>query len=95
MVAKHTVMSNPVTLTPSQKDAIREVAESVLACRNVPGLTLTAVSSQDVLLLEGYGLADVASGRLVTPDTLFPIGSLTKAFATALLADVLNKDAPQ
>ena len=39
-----------------------------------------------IILHQGYGLANDADGILVTPDTVFDIGSITKQFtATAIL----------
>jgi CubicO group peptidase (beta-lactamase class C family) len=52
----------------------------------VPGLAVAVVQEGQVLFTEGFGLRDVARGLPVTPDTLFAIGSCTKAFTTASLA---------
>jgi len=48
----------------------------------MPGLALAIVKGDDVVYLKGYGRAD-RSGRPVTPQTPFVIGSITKPF-TAL-----------
>jgi len=56
----------------------------------VPGLALAIVQGNEVLHLAGYGLRDIAGGLSVTPETLFPIASCTKAFtvmALGLLVD--------
>src|SRR5215471_19907207 len=36
-----------------------------------------------------YGTANVVHGTAVTPDTIFQMGSVTKAFTTALLGDAV------
>lgn len=46
----------------------------------VPGLALAVVQGNEVLHLAGYGLRDIAGNLPVTPETLFPIASCTKAF---------------
>lgn len=66
-------------------DELRRYIEQEQAAWQVPGLALAVVRGDEVLLAEGFGLRDVAGGLPVTPDTLFAIGSSTKAFtATAL-----------
>jgi CubicO group peptidase (beta-lactamase class C family) len=56
----------------------------------VPGCAVAVVSGDSVVLAEGYGLRDVQKNLPVTKDTLFAIGSSTKAFTVmtlGLLAD--------
>ena len=65
----------------------------------VPGCAVAVVSGDRVVLAEGYGLRDVKRNLPVTKDTIFAIGSSTKAFtvmALGLLADEgkLSWDAP-
>lgn len=43
-----------------------------------PGLSVAIVRKGQTLLARGYGLADIASGRLVTADTAFHIASVSK-----------------
>jgi CubicO group peptidase (beta-lactamase class C family) len=52
---------------------------------NVPGMAVAIVKDGRVLLLKGYGLANVKEKRPVTPDTLFEIASCSKAFNSALV----------
>lgn len=44
------------------------------------GAGVALVSRDEVLWLEGIGRVDLATGRKVTPDTLFRIGSISKSF---------------
>jgi CubicO group peptidase (beta-lactamase class C family) len=39
----------------------------------------------DIVFEGGFGLADIETGRLNTPDTVFRIGSVTKQFTAALI----------
>jgi len=51
----------------------------------VPGLAVAVVKGGRTIFAEGFGLRDVKGGLAVTPQTLFAVGSVTKAFtATAL-----------
>ena len=76
--------AGPVAPNPDDLDTIavdRYVAARMSATA-MPGLALAVVKGDDVVYLKGYGRAD-PSGRPVTPQTPFVIGSITKPF-TAL-----------
>lgn len=56
----------------------------------IPGVALAILKEDEVLHMAGYGVCDVEQGTPVTPDTLFAIASVTKAFTAmgvALLVD--------
>ena len=54
---------------------------------HIPGLVISVVQGEDVLLKKGYGLADVETKRPMSPDeTVVRIGSIGKVFtATAVM----------
>lgn len=58
---------------------------------HIPGLALVVVKDDQVVLARGFGLANIEENLPVKPDTLFAIGSSTKAF-TATLAGMLQDD---
>jgi len=58
---------------------------------NVPGVSISVVEKNKVLLTKGYGVKDMENKKPVTENTLFAIGSCTKAF-TASLVNYLIKD---
>ncbi|MDZ7778451.1 MAG: serine hydrolase domain-containing protein [Gemmatimonadota bacterium] len=60
---------------------------------NVPGLGLAVVKDGEVAHLAGYGLRDVEDSLPVTEETLFAIGSSTKAFTTSLLGTFVDDGA--
>jgi CubicO group peptidase (beta-lactamase class C family) len=67
--------------------------------RGVPGVAVVIVADGKVLVRQGYGIADVESGRPVTGHTPFNIASVTKPFtaATVQLLDAegrIRLDAP-
>ncbi|MEO8393014.1 MAG: serine hydrolase [Chloroflexota bacterium] len=73
--------------------------QAEMAKWNVPGAAVAVVYKGEVVLSQGYGLRDVANNLPVTPETLFAIGSCTKAFTSfdvALLVEEgkLNWDTP-
>ena len=55
----------------------------------IPGMSVAIVKGDKVIFSKGFGYKDVAKKLPVTPDTLFGIGSSTKAFtATAVMMAV-------
>lgn len=54
--------------------------------RELPGIAVGIVYDQDLIYAKGFGLADVDEEIPVTPQTMFRIASITKAFtATAIM----------
>ncbi len=76
-------------LTARQKEDVKSFVEAVMQCSRIQGLTLAVVNKEEVIMLEGFGFADVDERRRVTPSTLFPVASATKGFTTTLLAMLL------
>lgn len=71
----------------------------VMARDRIPGLAVGVVENGRLVFARGFGERDVANHLPVTPDTLFSIGSCSKAFtatAVAILADegAIDLDAP-
>jgi CubicO group peptidase (beta-lactamase class C family) len=67
----------------------RFVAEQ-LAAWEVPGCAIAAVQDGQVVLATGWGQRDLDAKLPVTPDTLFAIGSTTKAFTAATVGSVVE-----
>ncbi|XP_013409911.1 uncharacterized protein LOC106173347 [Lingula anatina] len=76
-------------LTAEQLQELRRFVNTTLQCKGDPAFALSIVHDGNVLLSEGYGIADLETQREVTSSTAFPIGSLTKGFAAVLLAQLL------
>ena len=62
-----------------------EVVEKAIADMNVPGLAIAVVAGGEVVYAEGFGYRDVDEKLPMTPDTLFAIGSTTKAMTATVL----------
>ncbi|HMC29122.1 MAG TPA: serine hydrolase domain-containing protein [Verrucomicrobiae bacterium] len=72
-------------------DVIDDYITREMTRREVPGLALAVIEGTNVSKLKGYGVADRQSGRPVTAETAFEIGSITKQF-TATLILMLRED---
>jgi CubicO group peptidase (beta-lactamase class C family) len=76
---------------PAQSiDELRQQLEKILKDTHTPGVSVAIVHRDGPEWVAGLGTADVASGRATTADTLFRIGSTSKAFASLsilMLAD--------
>jgi CubicO group peptidase (beta-lactamase class C family) len=57
----------------------------------VPGATVAIVEDGKVTLASGYGLRGLGSAEKVGPDTIFQIGSTSKAFTAAALALLVDE----
>lgn len=53
---------------------------------DIPGLAIAVVQNDRVILVQGYGTRETGHDEPVTADTLFELGSTTKAFTTASMA---------
>ena len=71
-------------------DSIERFVTGQLAAWEVPGCAIAAVRDEDVVLAAGWGRRDLAADLPVTPDTLFAIGSTTKAFTVATVGALVD-----
>jgi CubicO group peptidase (beta-lactamase class C family) len=84
----------PFGLAPRAAVAIPEdfasLVRRLMARDQVPGVAVGVVEQGDLVFARGFGHRGVGGGLPITSDTLFPLGSCSKAFtatAIALLAD--------
>jgi CubicO group peptidase (beta-lactamase class C family) len=57
----------------------------------VPGLAIAVVKGSNIIYAQDFGQRDVAQNLPVTPQTLFPIASCTKAFTTEAMAMLVDQ----
>ena len=75
-------LASPPLATEPDFGAIDAYVETQMKDLRIPGLALAIVHGDQIVHLKGFGIAD-PTGRAVTPQTPFIIGSLSKSF-TAL-----------
>jgi CubicO group peptidase (beta-lactamase class C family) len=80
-------------------DDLPGLVRRVMARDQIPGIAVGVVEKRQLVYARGFGYRDVEKRLPMTPDTIVPLGSATKAFtatAVALLADQgkITLDAP-
>lgn len=76
------VVSSVNASSPASFRSLDQFVKDSMTEYRIPGLALAVVEGNNVVYLKGYGIAD-PTGRPVTPQTPFLLGSTTKSF-TAL-----------
>ena len=77
----------------------RVLIDSLMAARNVPGLSIAVSVDGEVVWSEGFGFADLEQESPVLPTTKFRIGSISKSLTAAAVGQLyeqgrLDLDAP-
>jgi CubicO group peptidase (beta-lactamase class C family) len=72
-------------------EELRGQLEKILKDTHTPGVSVAIVKKDGPEWVAGVGVADVASNRAVTADTLFRIGSTSKAFASMSILLLANQ----
>ncbi len=78
----------PITADPELRGRLEQLAEDLEAKRqelHIPGMALAVVKDDEIVFARGFGMADLEKRIPVTPETLFAVGSTTKAFTSALV----------
>lgn len=71
--------------------AIDAIVREALAASHTPGAGVAIVKDDHVVYLKGHGVRELGGREPVTPDSLFCIGSLTKAFTTTSIAMLVDE----
>jgi len=76
-------MSRDIEKFEKRLDLIRQSLD-------IPGMSVAVLHKQTVILARGFGVVDIAKGTAATENTPYPIASLTKTFAAALLMRLVD-----
>jgi len=58
---------------------------------HIPGMAIAIVKDDEIILAQGFGVSDVEAETLVTEETIFAIGSTTKAFTSTLVGMLVDE----
>jgi len=85
------------TLQPKTEGAglarLERIADRSAAAGRLPGIAMALVEPGEVLWTHGAGWADIDGRRPMTPDTIMPIGSISKVFIGATAAELMARGA--
>jgi CubicO group peptidase (beta-lactamase class C family) len=68
-----------------------ELIAAALQKWEVPGAAVVIVRGDEVIYLKGHGVRELGGKKPVTPDTVFPLSSCSKAFTTLALAMLVDR----
>jgi CubicO group peptidase (beta-lactamase class C family) len=68
---------------PSIQDQVDAYVKAEMERQKIPGMAVAVVQGGKVVVLKGYGLANVELGVPVKPETIFQAASVSKQFAAA------------
>ncbi len=83
--------ADPSAAAASSLAGFDEFVQSAMKSWGVPGLAIAIVKDGKVVLAKGYGLRNIQANLPVTPDTIFAIGSSTKAFTTMAMGILVEE----
>lgn len=86
LVALLFVVPAPLRAAEFDSKPIDEVVEKALKEFQAPGCAVVIVKDGEVVYLKGFGVREKGKDDKVTPDTVFPIASCSKAFTATLIA---------
>ena len=87
------IVSATVCVAQEKSDwsALDQYINSSMKDWKVPGASVAIVRDGSVVYATGFGVRDIRTNQPVTPDTLFDIGSCTKAFTSAAIAMLVDE----
>ena len=90
-LASSTALASPSQVADPDFAAIDKFIETEMQAQRLPGLALGIVQGDQIVYLKGFGIAD-PSGRAVTPQTPFIIGSLSKSFTALAVMQLVEQE---
>jgi len=98
----HMVMFTGFTTCKKQADADPVSAASISEFEtrldnlrqqsNIPGMVAGIIKDGNTVWMKGYGYADIQKNLPVTANTIFHLASLTKTFASTVIAQLINEN---
>lgn len=88
LISTNSRAEKPSELT--QYHHLNDILEQQRQKHHVPGMAMAIVKNDQVVFAQGFGVSDIDTKAPVTTQTLFGIGSTTKAFTSTLIAMLVD-----
>ncbi len=82
---------DPTVKVRAALEGFDKIAEDALPVFHVPGAAIAVIKNDKVVYAKGFGFKDVENKLPVTPDTIFAIGSSSKAFTVFALGKLVDE----
>lgn len=82
---------DPAAKVVAALEGFDKVADEGLKALKVPGIAMVVIKDDKVAYVRGFGFKDIEKKLPVTPDTLFAIGSSSKAFTVFALGKLVDE----
>src|SRR5882672_7599573 len=83
--------ADPVAAAKEALAGFDDVITDAMKKFEVPGMAIAIIKNKEVIYAKGFGLRDVEKQLPVTADTIFAIGSSSKAFTTFVLGTLVDE----
>lgn len=83
--------TDPAAKAVAALEGFDKVAEEGLKALKVPGIAMAVIKDDKVIYAKGFGMKDIENKLPVTPDTIFAIGSASKAFTVFALGKLVDE----
>jgi CubicO group peptidase (beta-lactamase class C family) len=90
LLAAAVLAAQPVAAQAPGSAAFDDYVTRAMQAWKVPGLAIAVVRNDSVVFTKGYGVRELGKPDRVTPNTLFAIGSASKAFTATLIAMLVD-----
>ncbi len=86
------VISIVAALAASNNGNLQSVVDGYRQSQDVPGVSAVVIKNNQVIYAGASGVADLATGRELSADTVFYVGSLSKVFTAVLTLNLVEAD---
>jgi len=81
----------PTSQLAAHLDWLREEVPALMRQHHVPGVSIAVVQQGELRWAEGFGVADVRTGRVVTAETVFEACSMSKPIVALLAVQLVQE----